>query len=147
MADIAQTGAGRSASQSISGFLRESYLGVAVITVVVMIILPLHKFMPLLDALLAFNLIFSLMILLIVIYTPKPTEFSLFPTMLLISTIFSLALNVSTTRAILSEGVRFNGRMIRAFSSFVVGAEGNEGVVIGFIIFIIIIAVQAVVIT
>ncbi|MDR2597175.1 MAG: flagellar biosynthesis protein FlhA [Treponema sp.] len=147
MADIAQTGAGRSASQGISGFLRESYLGVAVITVVVMIILPLHKFMPLLDALLAFNLIFSLMILLIVIYTQKPTEFSLFPTMLLVSTIFSLALNVSTTRAILSEGVRFNGRMIRAFSSFVVGAEGNEGVVIGFIIFIIIIAVQAVVIT
>jgi flagellar biosynthesis protein FlhA len=107
----------------------------------------MHKVMPLLDALLAFNLIFSLMILLVVIYTPKPTEISLFPTMLLVSTIFSLALNVSTTRGILSEGVQFNGRMIRAFSSFVVGSEGNEGIVIGFIIFIIIIVVQAVVIT
>lgn len=135
-------------SKGILGFLKESYLGVAVITVVLMIILPLHRFMPLLDALLAFNLIFSLMVLLIVVYTKKPTEFSLFPTMLLVSTVFSLALNVSTTRAILTQGARFNGAMIRAFSSFVVGSRGgSEGVVIGFIIFIVIIAVQAVVIT
>ena len=135
-----------SVSGNILGFFRESYLGVAVITVVIMMILPLP--ILLLDALLAINLIFSLMVLLIVIYTYKPTEFSLFPTMLLVTTVFSLALNVSTTRAILSQGANFNGAMIRAFSSFVVGGgAGSEGVVIGFIIFIVIIAVQAVVIT
>jgi len=87
------------------------------------------------------------LILLIVLYTKRPTEFSLFPTVLLVTTVFGLALNVSSTRLILSKGARFDGKMIRAFSSFVVGSGGNEGVVIGFIIFIVIIAVQAVVIT
>jgi len=145
MADIAQIGTGRNVSHSILDFLKEGYLGIAVIAVVIMIILPLP--ILLLDALLAFNLVFALMVLLIVIYTPKPTEFSLFPTMLLVTTIFALALNVSTTRAILSKGAQFDGKMIRAFSSFVVGSEGNENIVIGFIIFIIIIAVQVMVIT
>ncbi|WP_461248032.1 flagellar biosynthesis protein FlhA, partial [Treponema sp. R6D11] len=108
-------------------------------------ILPLPT--VLLDALMAMNLMLSLLILLVVIYTQKPTEFSLFPTMLLVATVFSLALNVSSTRLILAQGIKFNGKMVRAFSSFVVGVSGNEGIVIGFIIFIIIIAVQAVVIT
>jgi flagellar biosynthesis protein FlhA len=95
----------------------------------------------------AMNLMLSLLILLIVLYSNKPIEFNLFPTMLLVATVFSLALNVSSTRLILAQGVKFNGRMVRAFSSFVVGVSGNEGLVIGFIIFIIVIAVQAVVIT
>jgi flagellar biosynthesis protein FlhA len=82
-----------------------------------------------------------------VLYTQKPTEFSLFPTVLLVTTVFGLALNVSSTRLILIQGAKFNGRMIRAFSSFVVGSSGNDSIVVGFIIFIVIIAVQAVVIT
>ena len=127
------------------GFLKDSFPAVAVIVTVVMLILPLPTI--LLDALMAFNLMFSLLILLIVLYTKKPTEFSLFPTVLLVTTVFGLALNISSTRLILSMGERFDGRMIRAFSSFVVGTGGNEGIVIGFIIFIVIIAVQAVVIT
>jgi len=144
MADAA-LGTDGTSSRNMFSFFRESVPAVAVIIIVVMLILPLPT--VLLDALMAMNLMLSLLILLIVLYTQKPTEFSLFPTMLLVATVFSLALNVSSTRLILAQGVKFNGRMVRAFSSFVVGVSGNEGLVIGFIIFIIIIAVQAVVIT
>jgi len=145
MADIAQSGAQETVSRSPLSFLKDSFPAVAVITIVLAIILPLPT--VLLDALMALNLVFALLILLIVLYSQKPTEFSLFPTVLLVSTVFSLALNVSSTRLILTQGERFDGRMIRAFSTFVVGAGGTEGLVVGFIIFIIIIAVQIVVIT
>ncbi|MDR0463974.1 MAG: flagellar biosynthesis protein FlhA [Treponema sp.] len=141
MSDEAQSGPGN----NIWGFFKDSFPAVAVITIVVAIIFPMPT--VLLDALMAVNLVFSLLILLIVLYTQKPTEFSLFPTLLLVSTIFSLALNVSSTRLILTQGARFDGRMIRAFSTFVVGSSGTEGLVVGFIIFIIIIAVQIIVIT
>jgi flagellar biosynthesis protein FlhA len=144
MAD-AVIGTEGTASRNPLDFLKDSFPAVAVITVVVAVILPMPT--VILDALLALNLVFSLLVLLIVLYTQKPTEFSLFPTILLVSTVFSLALNVSSTRLILTKGANFDGRMIRAFASFVVGSTGNEGIVIGFIIFIIIIAVQIVVIT
>jgi flagellar biosynthesis protein FlhA len=95
----------------------------------------------------AMNLVLALLILLIVLYTKKATDFSSFPTVLLVSTVFGLALNVSSTRLILIQGEDFDGRMVRAFSSFVVGSGGTEGLVVGFVIFIVIIAVQAMVIT
>ena len=120
-------------------------IAVAVVAVVMMMIIPLPT--VLLDALMAFNLILALLILLIVLYTKKATDFSSFPTVLLVSTVFGLAINVSSTRMILTKGALFNGRMIRAFSTFVVGSGGTEGLVVGFVIFIVIIAVQAVVIT
>jgi len=132
-------------TRSPLGFLKDSFPAVVVITIVVSIIFPMPTF--LLDALMAINLIFSLLILLIVLNTNKPTDFSLFPTLLLVSTIFSLALNVSSTRCILRDGQAFDGKMIKAFSTFVVGTSGTQGIVIGFIIFIIIIAVQVIVIT
>ena len=132
-------------SRNPLSFLKDSFPATALITMVVAIIIPLPTF--LLDALMAVNLTFSLMILLIVIYAPKPTEISTFPTLLLASTIFSLALNVCSTRLILTKGASFDGRMIRAFSSFVVGSSGNQGLVVGTIIFIVIIAVQVIVIT
>ncbi|MDR2740309.1 MAG: flagellar biosynthesis protein FlhA [Treponema sp.] len=136
-----------------SGILPKNFFGnstelvmaVAVVAVVIMLIIPLPTI--LLDALMAMNLVLALLILLIVLYTRKATDFSIFPTVLLVSTVFSLALNVSSTRLILTQGADFNGRMVRAFSSFVVGSGGTEGLVVGFVIFIIIIAVQAVVIT
>lgn len=121
------------------------FVAVGVVAVVMMLIIPLPT--VILDALMALNLILALLILLIVLYTKRPTDFSIFPTILLISTVFGLAINVSSTRLILSQGARFDGRMIKAFSSFVVGSGGTEGLVIGFVIFIIIIAVQAIVIT
>ncbi|MGP1454378.1 MAG: flagellar biosynthesis protein FlhA [Treponema sp.] len=116
-----------------------------VVVVILMIIIPLPT--VLLDLLMALNLTFTLMVLLIVLFTARATDFSVFPSLLLVSTIFSIALNVSSTRLIFSMGRQFNGAMIRAFSSFVIGASGTEGLVIGFVIFIIIIAVQAFVIT
>lgn len=133
--------------------LRETFLtnrsdfavAIGAVAVVMMIIIPIPT--VLLDALMAVNLTLSLLILLIVLFTRKATEFSIFPTMLLVTTIFGLALNISSTRLILTKGARFDGKLIKAFSSFVVGAGGSEGLVVGFIIFVVIIAVQAIVIT
>jgi len=127
-------------------FLKNNFPAVAVITIVLAIVLPMPT--VILDALMAINLIFSLMILLSVLSTQRPTELTLFPTFLLVSTVFSLALNVSSARLILTQGSNFNGKMIKAFSSFVVGSSGGiQGIVVGTIIFIIIILVQVIVIT
>ncbi|MBT3272460.1 MAG: flagellar biosynthesis protein FlhA [Spirochaetales bacterium] len=116
-----------------------------VVLVVMMMIIPLPT--VLLDILMTFNLLLSLLIILIVLYTKQALEFSVFPTILLVSTVFGLALNVSSTRLILGQGSEFDGRIVRAFSGFVVGSSGLQGIIIGFIIFIIIIAVQFIVIT
>ena len=120
-------------------------VAVGVIAVVMMMIIPLPAFV--LDALLAINLVLSLLIILIVLYTRHALEFSVFPTLLLVATVFGLALNVSSTRLILVKGSQFDGRVIRAFGTFVVGTGGLAGYVIGLIIFVIIIAVQFIVIT
>ncbi len=116
-----------------------------VVLIVMMLIIPLPT--VILDLLMAINLMLSLLIILLVLYNKDPLEFSLFPTILLISTVFGLALNVSSTRLILGMGEAFDGRIVRAFATFVVGSEGNQGLVIGFIIFIILVAVQFMVIT
>ncbi len=118
---------------------------VFLIVVVLMLIIPLPTL--LLDTMMALNLAINLLILLLVLFTRQSTDFSIFPTLLLVSTVFGLGINVSSTRLILTQGLNFNGRMVRAFSTFVIGATGNDGLVTGFIIFIIIIAVQAFVIT
>ena len=125
--------------------MKDYIIGIAVVVMVIMIIIPLPT--VLLDTFMAMNLTFSLLVLLIVVYSKKPTEFSLFPTVLLVATVFSLALNVSSARLILIHGANFDGRMIRAFSTFVVGTGGTDGIVIGFFILIIFIVVQLVVIT
>ncbi|MDR2798099.1 MAG: flagellar biosynthesis protein FlhA [Treponema sp.] len=127
------------------GESRDLFIAIGVVVVVIMLMVPLPTI--LLDTLMAMNLVFSLIILLIVLYTKKATDFNVFPTVLLIVTVFGLALNISSTRLILTQGARFDGRMIRAFSTFVVGSGGTDGLVVGFIIFIAIIAVQVVVIT
>jgi flagellar biosynthesis protein FlhA len=117
----------------------------SVVVGVMMLLIPLPTF--LLDTLMAFNLTMSLIIILMTLYNSRAAEFLSFPTILLVTTVFGLALNISSTRLILAQGQKFDGKMIRAFSSFVVGSRGNEGLVIGFIIFVIIIAVQVLVIT
>ncbi|MDR1302021.1 MAG: flagellar biosynthesis protein FlhA [Treponema sp.] len=127
------------------GDSRDFFIAVGAVMVVIMIIIPLPT--VLLDTFMALNLVLSLLILLIVLYTKKATDFNVFPTVLLVVTVFGLALNISSTRLILTKGAQFDGRMIRAFSTFVVGSGGTEGLVVGFIIFIAIIAVQVVVIT
>jgi len=116
-----------------------------IVFIIMMLIIPLPTI--LLDFLMAMNITLSLLIILIVLYTKNALEFSVFPTMLLVSSVFGLALNISSTRLILAQGSTFNGKMIQAFSRFVVGSSGSEGLVIGFIIFLILIAVQFLVIT
>ncbi len=121
------------------------YIALGVVFIIMMLIIPLPT--VILDLLMAVNLMLSLLIILLVLYNKDPLEFSLFPTILLISTVFGLALNVSSTRLILGKGAQFDGQIVRAFATFVVGADGNQGLVIGFIIFIILVAVQFMVIT
>jgi flagellar biosynthesis protein FlhA len=116
-------------------------MGIGVVAVVVMLIIPLPTF--LLDFLLAISIMSGMLILMIVMFIGRTFEFSVFPSLLLITTVFRLALNVSSTRLILLQGAAFDGKIIRAFGEFVVG--GNY--VVGFIIFIILVAVQFIVIT
>lgn len=116
-----------------------------VLACVAMLIIPLPAVM--LDAFMAINIVLSLLIVLIVLSTRNSLEFTVFPTLLLLATVFGLALNVSSTRLILAQGSGFSGQIVRAFGTFVVGSPGAAGQVIGLIIFTIIIAVQFIVIT
>lgn len=131
--------------ETFAANLSDYTVAIAAVAIVMMIIIPLPT--VLLDVLMSLNLALSLLILLLVLSVRRAVDFSVFPTMLLVSTIFGLALNISSTRLILTKGVKFDGRIVRAFSSFVVGSGGTNGLVVGFIIFIVIIAVQAIVIT
>ncbi len=114
---------------------------IAVVSVVLMIIIPLPTI--LLDLFLAFNITVSMIILLISMYTKNSLEFSIFPSVLLITTLLRLALNISSTRLILLYGNKFDGQVIKAFGNFVVG--GNY--VVGIVIFLIITVIQFIVIT
>ena len=92
----------RSFTQRLLGERTELLVAVGVIGVVMMLIIPLPA--VILDLLMALNLMLSLIIILIVLYTTRALDFSVFPTLLLVTTVFSLALNVSSTRLILSKG-------------------------------------------
>ncbi len=133
------------AEKAVSAHKSDLFVAVGAILIVLMLIIPLPT--VLLDLLMAVNLVLNLLILLIVLYTRRAIDFSVFPTLLLVTTVFGLGLNVSSTRLILSQGMKFEGKMVRAFSTFVIGSSGTEGLVIGFVIFIILIAVQTFVIT
>ncbi|SMB94075.1 flagellar biosynthesis protein FlhA [Thermanaeromonas toyohensis ToBE] len=110
-----------------------------VLAVVLLIVVPISPL--LLDFLLIVNLTISMTILLTTMFTAEPLDFSVYPTLLLVVTLFRLALNISSTRLVLSQA--FAGHVIQAFGSFVV--RGNY--IVGFIIFLIITVIQFVVIT
>ncbi len=112
---------------------------VVVILIVAMMIIPLPTI--LLDFLLICNISVSLLILLVAMNTKEPLEFSIFPTALLLTTLFRLALNVSTTRSILSNAD--GGKVIETFGSFVIGGSP----VVGFVVFLILVVIQFIVIT
>lgn len=114
-------------------------LAIGVIAILAVLIIPLPP--AILDFALAFNITFSLVILLSTLYVKKPLELSVFPGLLLIVTLLRLALNVASTRLILSEG--YAGDVINSFGNFVV--SGNY--VVGFIVFAILVIIQFVVIT
>ncbi|MDB2136487.1 MULTISPECIES: flagellar biosynthesis protein FlhA [Clostridium] len=110
-----------------------------VIGIVLMIIIPLPKIM--LDLLLALNITISIVIILITMFTTNVLQLSVFPTLLLVTTLFRLGLNISSTRLILTEADA--GTIVSAFGDFVI--RGNY--VVGIIIFLIIVVIQFMVIT
>jgi flagellar biosynthesis protein FlhA len=112
---------------------------VAVVLVIVMMIIPLPPF--LLDFLITLNISGGLVILISTLYMPRALDFAAFPSLLLLTTLFRLSINVSVTRLILLHGDA--GSVIKAFGNFVVG--GN--VLVGLIVFLILIVIQFVVIT
>ncbi len=119
-------------------------LALGVVTILVVLILPMPRM--LLDFSLAISITFSVLILMVSLFISKPLEFSSFPTVLLISTMLRLSLNLASTRLILShghEGPDAAGRVIEAFGGFVM--QGNF--VIGIIVFAILVIVNFVVIT
>src|SRR6201986_4115904 len=116
---------------------------IAVLLIVIALITPLPSFM--LDIFLVLDLMMSVIVMMVAMYIGRPVEFSVFPTVLLLLTLFRLALNVSSSRLILlngNTGTSAAGHVIEAFGSFVVG--GNY--IIGAVIFCVLIAIQYVVI-
>ena len=111
----------------------------SVIVIVLMIIIPLPPIV--LDIFIAFNITTSVVIILLTMFTTEVLQFSVFPTLLLITTLFRLGLNISSTRLILNDGDA--GKIIETFGTFVVG----DNFVVGIIIFLIIVIIQFVVIT
>lgn len=119
--------------------IQDLILVVGMIGVLMILFVPISK--GLLDFLLLFNFSLALLILLVTFYTEKPLEFSTFPSLLLMTTLFRLSLNVSTTRLILQDGDA--GHVINAVGTHVIA--GNY--VIGLVIFFILIVVQYIVVT
>src|SRR5579863_758929 len=116
---------------------------IAVLLIVIALITPLPSFM--LDVLIVLDLMMSVIVMMVAMYIGRPVEFSVFPTVLLLLTLFRLALNISSSRLILlngNTGTTAAGHVIEAFGSFVVG--GNY--IIGTVIFLVLIAIQYVVI-
>jgi len=126
---------------NLTFFTQNSDLVVAlgVIAILIVMLMPIPT--VLMDLLLAFSVALALLILLVSMYITKPLQFSVFPGMLLIITIFRLSLNVATTRLILGDG--YAGKMVDAFGNFVV--KGNY--VVGFVIFLILVLINFIVIT
>jgi flagellar biosynthesis protein FlhA len=125
------------------GMLGEMAVPLAVLGIVVALITPLPGFV--LDLLIVIDLLVSVTVLMVSLYLVRPVEFTSFPTTLLLLTLFRLALNISSSRLILlngNTGTSAAGEVIGAFGSFVVG--GNY--VIGAVIFLVLIAIQYVVI-
>ncbi len=125
--------------------LQDLVLPVGIIASVLVIVVPLRS--ELLDVLLALNVAIAVIMLLTTIYVRTPLEFSVFPSLLLATTLFRLVLNVATTRLILTRagaaGLDAAGGVVRSFGEFVAG----DNIVVGLIIFSIIVLIQFVVIT
>ena len=131
---------------SPSSFIKhpDILVSLGVVGVIMLMILPLPRFF--LDLLLAFNITLSVIILLVGLQVRRPIEFSAFPSILLIVTLFRLSLNIASTRLILlhgNEGPAAAGEVIRAFGNFVVG--GNYTV--GLVVFSILVVINFVVVT
>lgn len=119
-------------------------IAIGIIGILMVMILPMPT--QVLDLLLAMNISLSVMIILVTIYVVKPLDFSVFPSLLLLATLFRLALNIASTRLILLNGhtgLLAAGKVIRGFGSFVVGGNWT----VGLIVFVILVIINFVVIT
>ena len=117
---------------------------VIIIMILAMMILPLPPMM--LDLLFTFNIAFSVMVLLTAMYTVRPLEFAIFPTVLLVTTLLRLSLNVASTRVVLIDGHTgpgAAGKVIESFGHFVVG----DNYAVGIVVFVILVVINFVVIT
>jgi flagellar biosynthesis protein FlhA len=112
---------------------------VGIVLIVVMLVIPLPAVV--LDLLIAANIVGALLILLVAMFVVRPLDFAAFPSVLLVMTLFRLALNVSATRLVLMDG--YAGKVIETFGHFVVGGS----LIVGLIIFVILLIIQFVVIT
>ncbi|MGZ8202750.1 MAG: FHIPEP family type III secretion protein, partial [Burkholderiales bacterium] len=115
-----------------------------IVMILAMMILPLPPF--LLDLLFTFNIAFAVMVLLTGMYTVKPLEFAIFPTVLLVTTLLRLSLNIASTRVVLLDGHTgpgAAGKVIESFGHFVVG----ESYAVGIVVFVIMVVINFVVIT
>lgn len=132
----------------VLNFIQQNIPGVAAVVVVLMLIIPLPK--SFIDFFMILNLALSVIILLVVIYTPRASSFSSFPRIVLFATLFGLGINISSTRLILVSPARASGysssqsAMVQAFANIV---TGGSNVVIGMVMFIIVIGIQVLVIT
>ncbi|MCM8773660.1 MAG: flagellar biosynthesis protein FlhA, partial [Candidatus Omnitrophica bacterium] len=118
----------------------ELIIGVGLLLVIGMLLLPLPSW--LLDILLVFHIGISLIVLLVTMYVKESVNFSIYPSLLLVFTLFRLGLNIACSRAILTKGIDA-GNIINSFGGFVVG--GNY--VVGLVIFVILVIIQFIVIT
>ncbi len=112
---------------------------VGVVVIVLMMVVPLPA--ALLDVLIAMNIAVSLIVLLVALQVTRPLDFAVFPTVILVATLFRLALNVSATRLVLRDG--YAGHVIEAFGHIVIGAN----LVIGLVVFAILVIIQLTVVT
>ncbi|PKM89935.1 MAG: flagellar biosynthesis protein FlhA [Firmicutes bacterium HGW-Firmicutes-12] len=127
-----------SASRSLSKHL-DIIITISILSIILLMIIPLNP--TLLDILIVFNITIAVIVMLVSMYNKEPLEFSVFPSMILVMTLYRLALNISSTRLILLEA--HAGQVIQQFGEFVIG--GNAFV--GFVIFLILIIIQFIVIT
>jgi flagellar biosynthesis protein FlhA len=126
------------------GNLRQLAAPALIVMILAMMVLPLPAFA--LDVFFTFNIALSIMVMLVAMYTMKPLDFSVFPTVLLVTTLLRLSLNVASTRVVLLEGHTgpdAAGKVIEAFGHFLVG--GNYAV--GLVVFVILVVINFVVIT
>ncbi len=126
--------------------LMQQGLGAPLVVMIMMAMLVVPLPTPLLDALFTFNIASALVVMLAVVYVKRPLEFTIFPTVLLLTTLMRLALNVASTRVVLMHGhtgAHAAGQVIESFGNFVIG--GNYAV--GLIIFIILTVINFIVIT
>jgi flagellar biosynthesis protein FlhA len=147
---MSSAAAPRAAGSGMAARLKDLVLPLAMVASVLVIVAPLPS--GLMDLLLAANITVAVIMLLTSLYVRSPLEFSVFPSLLLATTLFRLVLNVATTRLILSragsEGLLAAGGVVKTFGEFVAGGgEGAERIVVGLVIFIIIVIIQFVVIT